>query len=117
VPDIYQGDELLNLSLVDPDNRRPVDWELRDRLLDGRDSAKLFVIRQALQLRAQRPDAFAGTYEPVDAGPGVCAFLRGGEILVAVATRRRARFDPPAGFVDYLGDDLPGLWLLVRSRP
>ena len=33
VPDVYQGDELWDLALVDPDNRRPVDWELRRRLL------------------------------------------------------------------------------------
>ena len=56
VPDLYQGDELWCLSLVDPDNRRPVDWERRRRLLDGllagepprRETAKLFLIHRAL---------------------------------------------------------------------
>jgi (1->4)-alpha-D-glucan 1-alpha-D-glucosylmutase len=48
---------------------------------------KLFLIWRALDLRARRPDAFAGAYEPVDAGPGVCAFVRGGEVLVVVPVR------------------------------
>ena len=89
VPDIYQGDELPFLALVDPDNRRPVDWELRRRLLAAGDAAppKLDLIRRTLALRAARPAAFAGGYEPVEAGEDVCAFLRGGEILVAVAVR------------------------------
>jgi (1->4)-alpha-D-glucan 1-alpha-D-glucosylmutase len=120
VPDIYQGDELWNFSLVDPDNRRPVDWGLRAAGLDRpptRETAKLFLIRRTLALRAQRPHAFAGAYEPIDAGPDVCAFMRGGEVLVAVATRERAGFEAPAGFVDHLGVELPGLWLLVKPGP
>src|SRR6185503_1343522 len=94
VPDVYQGDELEALSLVDPDNRRPVDWEARRsalaRLRAGeapRDfgERKLDLIRRSLDLRARRAAAFAGTYEPVDAGPGVCAYVRGGEVLAVVA--------------------------------
>src|SRR5262249_37449096 len=89
VPDIYQGDELWTFNLVDPDNRRPVDWALRRRLLDGLmggaavkdESAKLALIWRTLQVRARRPEAFAGPYEPVEAGPDVCAFTRGGEIV------------------------------------
>jgi (1->4)-alpha-D-glucan 1-alpha-D-glucosylmutase len=96
VPDVYQGDELEALSLVDPDNRRPVDWEARRaalaRLRAGeapRDfgERKLDLIRRALALRARRPGAFAGGYEPVAAGPGVCAYVRGGEVLAVVAVR------------------------------
>jgi (1->4)-alpha-D-glucan 1-alpha-D-glucosylmutase len=96
VPDVYQGDELEALSLVDPDNRRPVDWEARRsalaRLRAGeapRDfgERKLDLIRRALALRARRPAAFAGAYEPLDAGPGVCAYLRGGEVLAIVPVR------------------------------
>ena len=48
---------------------------------------KLDLIRRALALRARRPAAFAGAYEPVAAGPGVCAYLRGGEVLVVVPVR------------------------------
>jgi (1->4)-alpha-D-glucan 1-alpha-D-glucosylmutase len=97
VPDTYQGDELSDLSLVDPDNRRPVDWEARRsalaRLRAGasptRETMKLFVIERALALRARRPQAFAGAYAPLDAGADVCAFTRGeqGEVVVVVALR------------------------------
>jgi (1->4)-alpha-D-glucan 1-alpha-D-glucosylmutase len=87
VPDIYQGDELETLSLVDPDNRRPVDWQLRERLLRSGDDPKQGLTRRALELRARYDGAFAGGYEPVDLGPGVCAFVRGGEVLVAVPLR------------------------------
>ncbi len=89
LPDLYQGDELRSLSLVDPDNRRPVDWDARRRAL-AQPPPKLRVIRTALALRARRPAAFAGAYVPLDAGPDVCAFLRGDdEVLVAVPLRRR----------------------------
>ena len=55
VPDIYQGDELPFLALVDPDNRRPVDWELRRRLLaSSEEPPKLRLIRETLALRARR---------------------------------------------------------------
>ncbi len=95
VADIYQGDELEALSLVDPDNRRPVDWAARREALDAllRGAApspatmKLHVIRTALELRSRRPVAFAGAYEPLSAGAGVCAYLRGGDVLVVVPVR------------------------------
>jgi (1->4)-alpha-D-glucan 1-alpha-D-glucosylmutase len=81
---------------VDPDNRRPVDWRARrealERLRAGaapRDfgERKLELIRRALALRARRPQAFAGAYEPVAAGPGVCAYLRGEDVLAVVPVR------------------------------
>ena len=100
VPDLYQGDELPFLALVDPDNRRPVDWALRRRLLaSGSPPPKLELIRSALALRARRPAAFAGSYDPVEAGSDVCAFTRGGEVLVAVGLRGRSLSDfrPPSG--------------------
>jgi (1->4)-alpha-D-glucan 1-alpha-D-glucosylmutase len=96
VPDVYQGDELEALSLVDPDNRRPVDWEARRaalaRLRAGEapgdfGERKLDLIRRALALRARRPEAFAGSYEPVTVGPGVCAYVRGGEVLAVAPVR------------------------------
>jgi (1->4)-alpha-D-glucan 1-alpha-D-glucosylmutase len=95
VPDVYQGDELWALSLVDPDNRRPVDWtrrrealaELRGGAAPTRETIKLFLIHRALELRARRPDAFAGGYTPVEAGGRCCAFLRGGSVLAATAIR------------------------------
>jgi (1->4)-alpha-D-glucan 1-alpha-D-glucosylmutase len=110
VPDIYQGDELWYLALVDPDNRRPVDWDLRRELLGrlarggdpGRDARKLDVIRRALELRRRRTEAFAGAYTPVECGEDVCAFVRGEEVLVVVAVR------DPAGV--QLADPPPGRW-------
>jgi (1->4)-alpha-D-glucan 1-alpha-D-glucosylmutase len=95
VADVYQGDELEALSLVDPDNRRPVDWQARREALDALKSGaapsprtmKLHTIWRTLELRSRRPSAFAGSYEPLDAGPGVCAYLRAGEVLVVVPVR------------------------------
>ncbi len=98
VPDVYQGDELEDLSLVDPDNRRPVDWPARRAALTHLqaggaprdfDERKLQLIWRGLDLRARRPEAFdeRGSYEPVDAGPGVCAFVRGGVVMVVAPVR------------------------------
>jgi (1->4)-alpha-D-glucan 1-alpha-D-glucosylmutase len=121
VPDFYQGTELPDFSLVDPDNRRPVDFALRRRLLaaliadveasqdlaalardlvknkdDGR--AKLYVIRQALACRRADPALFQrGDYRPlVTEGPlaeHACAFarVRGDACAITVAPRLLAR--------------------------
>jgi (1->4)-alpha-D-glucan 1-alpha-D-glucosylmutase len=108
VPDIYQGDELLALSLVDPDNRRRVDWERRRALLDEvrrgaaptDETRKLWLIVRALTLRAHRPKAFAGDYAPLAAGADAVAFLRGGVVLSAAALRPavpEGRIDVPEG--------------------
>jgi (1->4)-alpha-D-glucan 1-alpha-D-glucosylmutase len=108
VPDIYQGDELWALSLVDPDNRRPVDWdrrrealrELRAGAAPERETIKLFLIERGLALRARRPEVFAGSYTPLEAGGDCCAYLRGGEVLAATAIRPSggsARLEFPAG--------------------
>ena len=86
IPDVYQGNEIVDLSLVDPDNRRPVDFGLRHRVVADPgefplDHAKLLVVRHALALRRAHPDAFRGssaTYEPVATTSGqAIAFARG----------------------------------------
>jgi (1->4)-alpha-D-glucan 1-alpha-D-glucosylmutase len=110
IPDIYQGDELPFRALVDPDNRRPVDFGWRQamlrRLMGGSPPAagtrKLFLILRLLGLRARRPAPFTGAYEPVDAGPNTCAFVRGGDVLVVVGVRGGPTYegglaDPPGG--------------------
>jgi (1->4)-alpha-D-glucan 1-alpha-D-glucosylmutase len=106
IADIYQGDELVSLSLVDPDNRRPVDWERRRAALtavrdgsapDDPDSRKLRLIVAALDLRKRKPDAFTGSYEPVDAGDDAIAYIRGGAVFVAAAIRPNAQLPQPAG--------------------
>jgi (1->4)-alpha-D-glucan 1-alpha-D-glucosylmutase len=90
VPDVYQGSELWETSLVDPDNRRPVDFDHRAAVLAGTaedDAAtKLHVTCTALTLRRERPELFT-TYAPVratgSAAGHVVAFDRGGAITVA----------------------------------
>ncbi|MCW2774323.1 MAG: maltooligosyl trehalose synthase [Nocardioides sp.] len=90
VPDVYQGSELWEQSLVDPDNRRFVDFDHRAAVLAGAEdddaAAKLTVTHQALTLRRDRPELFT-TYAPVpvsgSAADHVLAFDRGGAITVA----------------------------------
>jgi (1->4)-alpha-D-glucan 1-alpha-D-glucosylmutase len=97
LPDLYQGDALWSLNLVDPDNRRPVDWPahlsvLRERAPTRR-TLKAHLIRRVLQLRRERPEAFAGEYEPLDLGPDHVGFVRGGTIRVVVPLRAGTRAD------------------------
>lgn len=104
VPDIYQGDEMPFRALVDPDNRRPVDWQWHQamlrRLMGGSfpdaETRKLFITLRLLGLRARRSATFAGgPYRPLEAGPEACAFMRGDEVLVAVATRPEPSGEAP----------------------
>ena len=105
VPDLYQGGELWDLSLVDPDNRRPVDYALRKRLLcelkhlNGTDVAaqvmlradeglpKLWTIHKALELRRERPECFGtgAEYTPLevdgDKHDHVIAYMRGEDVV------------------------------------
>ena len=99
VADCYQGTELMDLSLVDPDNRRPVDYEERRRRLarlDGGagpadlDDEKLLVTSRALRLRREHPEWLAGpsaTYAALPTGSShAIGMLRAGRVA-AVATR------------------------------
>jgi (1->4)-alpha-D-glucan 1-alpha-D-glucosylmutase len=96
-PDFYQGTELWDFSLVDPDNRRPVDYEKRAALLRGLPSSatllkqwpdgriKLFVTARSLDARARNLDAFRGTYQAIDTTtPNAIAFTRGENVLTVV---------------------------------
>ncbi|HWF27255.1 MAG TPA: malto-oligosyltrehalose synthase [Mycobacterium sp.] len=89
IPDVYQGTELWDDSLVDPDNRRPVDYAARRAALKELHDPKIRVVTTALRLRRFRPDTFLrGGYFPVlasgQASDHVVAFRRGDDILVAV---------------------------------
>jgi (1->4)-alpha-D-glucan 1-alpha-D-glucosylmutase len=89
IPDVYQGTELWDDSLVDPDNRRPVDYAARRAALKELQHPKIRVVTTALRLRRSRPDSFLhGEYLPVlasgQASDHVVAFRRGNDILVAV---------------------------------
>jgi (1->4)-alpha-D-glucan 1-alpha-D-glucosylmutase len=121
VPDIYQGDELWALSMVDPDNRRPVDFDARraalDQLASGeevdRANVKMQVIRRALALRSRRPEAFEGPYRPLAADDSLLAFTRGDAEVIAVAAVREgaeaATLQLPA--------ELEGPWVDVLAAP
>ncbi|MET0452197.1 MAG: malto-oligosyltrehalose synthase [Mycobacterium sp.] len=89
VPDVYQGTELWDDSLVDPDNRRPVDYAVRRESLTTLSDGKIRVVRAALASRAERPDSYlSGAYAPVlaegAAAAHLVAYLRGDDVLVAV---------------------------------
>ncbi|MGV0742721.1 malto-oligosyltrehalose synthase [Mycolicibacterium sp. XJ870] len=90
VPDVYQGTELAEDSLVDPDNRRPVDYDTRRNALREWTDAKIRVTGAALRLRRAHPDAFlSGGYTPVSAAGATAshlvAYQRGENVLVAVS--------------------------------
>jgi (1->4)-alpha-D-glucan 1-alpha-D-glucosylmutase len=123
VADIYQGDELVSLSLVDPDNRRAVDWDRRREALaavragsapETFDFHKLRLIVAALDLRKRRPDAFAGSYEPVAAGERAIAYIRGDAVFVAAEIRPGASLPAPDGDWREVVSGIPGLKLLER---
>ncbi|HZH25424.1 MAG TPA: hypothetical protein VEY49_10990 [Solirubrobacteraceae bacterium] len=128
VPDVYQGDELASLSLVDPDNRRPVDWGRRREQLaalrdgappEGPDGRKLWLIRELLALRARRPESFAGGYTPLAVGDDAVAFLRGGDVAVALPIRGAAPTIslPPGDWRPaFESDKLPAAGITVLER-
>ena len=125
VPDIYQGSELWNLTLVDPDNRRPVDFAQRRQLLaelpelSGEQIMarmeeglpKLWLLRQGLHLRRRRGELFGpqGSYRPLEAEGRKAEHLLGclrGEAVIGLAPRlvlglrnswRDTRLTLPAG--------------------
>lgn len=104
VPDFYQGSELWDLSLVDPDNRRPVDYDLRRSLLTGLADApveevvkdwesgrpKLWLIARVLRLRREHPEWFdaSSSYVPATARGAraghILGFLRAGSVFTLV---------------------------------
>ncbi|WP_102140954.1 malto-oligosyltrehalose synthase [Mycobacterium hubeiense] len=90
IPDVYQGTELWEDSLVDPDNRRPVDYTVRREALKTLAHPKMRVVSAALRLRRDRPASFInGAYTPVlaqgSAADHVVAFMRAGDVLTAVS--------------------------------
>jgi (1->4)-alpha-D-glucan 1-alpha-D-glucosylmutase len=119
VPDIYQGTEIWDYSLVDPDNRRPVDYELRRQMLKSLSNAtpgelmqtwpdgriKLFLTKHLLQLRREHADLFErGEYLPLHASGTFAeccvSFVRclGSNWIVVIAPRFSSRIGfPPIG--------------------
>ncbi|WP_163161986.1 malto-oligosyltrehalose synthase [Arthrobacter sp. Alg241-R88] len=116
VPDVYQGSEFWERSLTDPDNRRPVDFELRQQELAkldagqlpaaGTETSKLLVTSRALRLRRDRPELFQG-YTPVAASGAAAdhllAFHRGADGTpgaITLATRLPAGLAADGGWRD-----------------
>ncbi len=113
VPDFYQGTELLDLSLVDPDNRRPVDYKTRSELIDKLEpllenpdadifrgwlneqdpQAKMYLTTRLLRLRREHPELFAGEYRDLSVSGEGCeqliAYVRegGGDAFLTLVTR------------------------------
>jgi (1->4)-alpha-D-glucan 1-alpha-D-glucosylmutase len=110
VPDVYQGTELWDHSLADPDNRRPVDYDDRIALLADGSHPKLRVTTAALRLRRDRPELFT-TYAAVGASGSaadhVLAFDRGG--VVTVVTRLPVGLEGRGGWGD-TALELEGTW-------
>ena len=108
IPDIYQGTEFLDLSLVDPDNRRPVDFARRRATLAApaasADGRKQRLIRTLLGLRATAPELFRGDYLPLELSGALpmVSFLRtgGGKALLAICPARTFEQVTPAGGLD-----------------
>lgn len=134
IPDLYQGTELWDENLVDPDNRRPVDFRLREGLLTEAERLepgailsrmneglpKLFLIKRILALRGERPDLLApdAAYRPLYPRGGgaarVVAFMRGGDV-VSVAPRITLGTGDEGEIVIPLP---PGRWMnLFTGRP
>ncbi|WP_116950809.1 malto-oligosyltrehalose synthase [Jiangella endophytica] len=127
VPDVYQGTEGWEDSLVDPDNRRPVDWtRLRSLLagpttpppVDETGAAKAWVVSRTLRLRRDRPELFTA-YRPLPAhgaaADHVVAFDRGG--AVTVATRLPVRLEGRGGWADTVAELPGGLVDQLTGRP
>lgn len=113
VPDVYQGTEVWDFSLVDPDNRRPVDYDLRREMLarfdeglvpdlDVSGATKLFVVHRALTLRRDRPELFRGyraLHAEGHAAAHALAYARS-EDLVVVGTRLPVGLGSAGGWRD-----------------
>lgn len=126
VPDVYQGTELVDLSLVDPDNRRLVDYAERRRRLETLDGGaapadlhdeKLLVTSRALRLRREHPEWFIGefaSYEPLAATtPHVLGVGRGdgsGVQVLALVTRLAAALEGAGGWAAHTVSLPSGTW-------
>jgi (1->4)-alpha-D-glucan 1-alpha-D-glucosylmutase len=140
VPDIYQGNEIWDFSLVDPDNRRPVDYKLRQRLLTGLEKIKdargaaalleslddgrikLFVTSRALNFRRDNFALFArGDYKALEVqgkyGGNLVAFSRsyGDRTALVVAPVLMSKLGRSGELTMPVGQVWSGSWLVVPA--
>lgn len=128
VPDVYQGTELWDFSLVDPDNRREVDHGLRRELIgrgdeglvpevDASGAAKLLLVQRTLRLRRDRPELFRG-YQPLaadgSAADHLLAYARS-EDLVVLATRLPVGLERAGGWAETTFEVPEGAWTDVLT--
>lgn len=133
IPDLYQGTELWDLSLVDPDNRRAVDYNLRKKMLEEVENmspqqamekihtgiTKMYVIYNALKVRRQYPESFGSesSYESVDMGGGkaghLVAFQRNDNIVTVVP---RLLFSLENGWDDTTAALPRGKWINAFTK-
>jgi len=137
VPDVYQGTEIESLTLVDPDNRQPIDFEALqkrlDRLVKGNDHGfvrptdlddeKLLIVHAALNVRRRLPEAFIGErtgYRPVPVTSGnAIAFARTvdeRERVITIATRHHVALERHGGWGEHLVVLPEGSWRCVTSN-
>ena len=110
IPDVYQGCELVDLSLVDPDNRRPVDYGARVKRLEQLDGSapndlddeKLLVVSRTLRLRREHPEWFGpdAAYEPLATSSDHAVAFSRGDAVVTVVTRLAAALERSGGWGD-----------------
>ncbi|WP_296664350.1 malto-oligosyltrehalose synthase [Demequina sp.] len=132
VPDVYQGTETVAPSLVDPDNRRPVDFDARQEMLArvsgkakprGVAEEKTLVTAAALRLRRDHADAFTGPgagYLPLPASSGhAVVFARTADDdprVITVATRVAIELERLGGWAEHTVQLPPGTWRDVIGR-
>ena len=127
VPDVYQGTEFETLTLVDPDNRQPVDYEARRAALAGLDAGappkglddeKLLVTSRALRVRREHPEWFGpeSGYTALDTPEHVIGFIRS-DAVITLATRLTVSLDRNGGFGDAALSLPAGTWIdLLTNR-
>ena len=126
VPDVYQGSEVREMSLVDPDNRRAIDWVEADALraraatepahVDDLEHAKVRLVRETLRLRRDRGELWASYAQVMargEASDHALAFDRGGAI--AVVTRLPLGLERRGGWGETLLPVPEGRWVELLS--
>lgn len=123
VADVYYGDEMRRLSLIDPDQRRDIDWDSHIAAMErvrttgaaSADEWRMLVILQALTVRGRDEENFSSSYTPVERGANVVCFQRGDNVMVEVPVREGiVKQGPPAGWTDLLPSLPFGLYERTR---
>ncbi|MCH9811331.1 hypothetical protein K0U07_01045 [bacterium] len=115
VMDLYQGEETDNANLVDPDNRRPVDFPLRKKMFEDSSCKKMNLLKKGLQFRKENRELILhGTYEPLSTSEEQIGFKRvyqGKELTLLInkfPSKKEHRIAPNIpGKISIFGEELP----------